>query len=191
MVEKEEKEKKPLYKKWWFWLIIVILLCGLVGGNQTTNTVNNVVENQENIIVESSTTNTLKNSKGKEFFETMCEVGETTKTKAEEIDSNLLYKSSNKNYSIEIKTNKYDEVTYIRLKALSNIDYENFFIAISRFEYDGSDRAETFNWIHNNLGKNAKVEAGRTVETKIGEATFKLIFDTTKKPTLEVYANGI
>ena len=96
----------------------------------------------------------------------------------------IVYSSSNEKYGIELETNKNNEINWISIYTLlkDKNDYENFFIAISRLEYDGCDKSTIFNWIHDNLGNEAT--------TKVGNANFKLYNGTSGTPILEVYTDG-
>ena len=179
---------KPIYKKWWFWLIIIILVIGMFGGSSNND------NNTNNISVSTNTNNTeiineekvtfLKDSKGKDFFEILCEIAEVSKKDGVAMGDSIVYASSNEDYGIELETNKSDEINWISIYTMlsDKNDYENFFIAISRLEYDGSNKNECFNWIHDNLGKEAT--------TKIGNANFKLYNGTSGNPILEVFTDG-
>ena len=68
------------------------------------------------------------------------------------------------------------------MMALQSEDYTNFFVALSRLEYNGSDKNLCFNWINDNLGKEAT--------TKIGDANIQLSLGTNKKPILELHTDG-
>lgn len=179
-----EKNKKPIYKKWWFWLIIIILFLGIYGSE--TNNRNNIINTSEDNKVENSSgteTNTsLSGTNGKDFFNILCEVAEVEPTSGVEIGNFIVYKASNSNYSIEVETNKSDEIYYIKMMATQTDDYKNFFIAATRLEYNGYNRANEFNWINSNLGKETS--------TKIGDANFKLYNNTLGKPVLEIYTDG-
>lgn len=125
----------------------------------------------------------LKNSNGKEFYSILCEVGQIDKNRIPPVESedSIDYANSNSNYAVSMCTSKNHEICYISMMAY-NQDYENFFLAASRLEYDGSNRSKAFNWIHDNLGKEAT--------TKIGDANFKLYIGATNKPILEIYTDG-
>ena len=165
-----EQSKKTFYKKWWFWLIIFFLLVGIFGSQNETQKTNNIentnaVESNKQIVF-------LKDTNGKEFFNILCEVAELEKTNGIETGDTIDYETSNMNYSIELETNKNGEINYIRMMALQSEDYTNFFVALSRLEYNGSNRSTCFNWINDNLGKEAK--------TKIGDANIQLSLGTNK-----------
>lgn len=180
-----EKEKKPIYKKWWFWLIVIILVIGIFGGSSnnetnitnTSNTNTTQARNDEKVIF-------LKDTNGNEFFDILCEIASVEKKDGVSIGETIDYSSSNEKYGIELETNKNNEINFISIYTmLSNKDdYENLFVAISRLEYNGSNRAECFKWIHNNLGKEATI--------KIGDANFKLYNGTSGNPILEVFTDG-
>lgn len=179
-----EKEKKPIYKKWWFWIIIVILVVGIFGGNSnnttninTSNTNTIQIDNEEKVIF-------LKGSNGKEFFNILCEVAEVSKKEGVPIAETIDYTSSNEKYGIELETNQNNEINWISIYTMltDKNDYENFFMAISRLEYDSSNKAKCFNWIHDNLGKEAA--------TKIGDANFRLYNGASGNPILEVFTDG-
>lgn len=192
-----EKEKRPIYKKVWFWLLIAfmifIFIPSFIEGIQeginnptTTSTMQNeqqekLDDKQENgsdtVNVEKSIF--LKASKGREFYEILCSVGELQETKPQEMRETILYESSNSNYSIEVEVNKTtNEIAYIRMMTLQATEYENFFNSISRLEYEGAEKSQIFNWIHDNLGKETS--------TKIGDVNFILTLGTNGKPILEV-----
>lgn len=180
-----EKEKQPIYKKWWFWLIVVFLILGLISGAYNDFNLTNETNNSN--IIETSTIEEkvtfLKGSNGKEFYNIMCEVANAEKKKGQDMKETWLYETVNDKYSIEIEANKStNEINYIRLMTFKDEDYENFFLAISRLEYDGSDRKTCFNWIKDNIGKDNN--------TKIGNANFKFSIGTNKNPILEVYTDG-
>ena len=179
-----EKEKQPIYKKWWFWLIVVFLILGLISGAYNDFNLTNETNNSN--IIETSTIEEkvtfLKGSNGKEFYNIMCEVANAEKKKGQDMKKTWLYETVNDKYSIEIEANKStNEINYIRLMTFKDEDYENFFLAISRLEYDGSDRKTCFNWIKDNIGKDNN--------TKIGNANFKFSIGTNKNPILEVYTD--
>lgn len=179
-----EKEKQPIYKKWWFWLIVVFLILGLISGAYNDFNLTNETNNSN--IIETSTIEEkvtfLKGSNGKEFYNIMCEVANAEKKKGQDMKETWLYETVNDKYSIEIEANKStNEINYIRLMTFKDEDYENFFLAISRLEYDGSDRKACFNWIKDNIGKDNN--------TKIGNANFKFSIGTNKNPILEVYTD--
>lgn len=180
-----EKVKQPIYKKWWFWLIVVFLILGLISGAYNDFNLTNETNNSN--IIETSTIEEkvtfLKGSNGKEFYNIMCEVANAEKKRGQDMKKTWLYETVNDKYSIEIEANKStNEINYIRLMTFKDEDYENFFLAISRLEYDGSDRKTCFNWIKDNIGKENT--------TKIGDANFKLSIGTNKNPILEVYTDG-
>ena len=178
---------KKLLKKWWFWLIIIILLIPAVNNQKSENTTQNSTENiitTDNFTEEknSEVVTFLKGSNGQEFYKILCEVGSIPEKEGYISGDSIDYTSSNNNFGIEIETNKNNEVNWISIYTLKANDYENFFLAISRFEYNGSNRTECFNWIKDNLGNEA--------ETKIGNANFKLYNGTSGKPILEVFTDG-
>lgn len=188
-----EKEKKLIYKKWWFWILIVFMIFifipafieGIQEGlnNSTTNTTNTFSEiKQENSnysaqIEEKSIF--LEDSKGNEFYDILCSVGEIKKNEPQELGETILYESANINFSVEVEANKTtDEIAYIRMMALQANEYENFFNSISRLEYKEAKKSEIFNWIHNNLGKETSIQ--------IGNVKFILTSGAIGKPVLEV-----
>lgn len=124
----------------------------------------------------------LKHSKGKEFFNIVCEVGNIQSKNAVTLGDSLSYVSSNLNYGVQVETNKNDEINFVSMMVYQSDDYDNYFLSASRLEYDNSNRAEAFNWIKDNLGKEAT--------TKIGDANFKLYVGANKYPVLEIYTDG-
>ena len=171
--------KKSIFKKWWFWVIVLVLIISVFGGNssqETKNNSQNALSNDEEKVI------FLKGSNGKEFYEILCDVANVEKKGSVNVGDTIDYASSNENYGIEIETNINNEINWISIYTLLSNDYENFFLAISRLEYDGSNKSECFNWIKDNLGKEAN--------TKIGNANFKLYNGTSGKPILEVYTDG-
>lgn len=179
-----EKQEKKFYKKWWFWVIVIILIIGILGGNKgsTPSDNNDAIETSHTGTLESITF--LKGSNGKDFFNTLCEIGEIPKKDGVSMGDSIVYASSNEKYGIELETNKDNEINWISIYTLlkDKNEYENFFVAISRLEYDGSDKTTTFNWIHDNLGNETK--------TKIGDVNLKLSNGTSGTPILEVYTDG-
>ncbi len=178
-----EKKKTEFYKKWWFWLIIVIFVIGIFGssGSSNKNKESEQTSSQEQLQSTTDKVVFLKNSNGKNFYSILCDVSQISNKAPLETEDTYDYSNSNNNYSISMCTNKNNEICFISMMAY-NQDYENFFLAASRLEYDGSNKAEIFNWIHDNLGKEAT--------TKIGDANFKLYIGATKKPVLEIYTDG-
>ena len=174
-----EKNKIPIYKKWWFWLIIAFLILAFISGvyndfNLTNETESSQIE--EKVIF-------LKGSKGKEFYDILCEVANVENKKPQDMIETWIYETGDDKHSIEVEVNKStNEINCIRLMAFKSIYSENFFLAISRLEYEGSDRKECFNWIKDNIGKEST--------TKIGDANFKFSMGPNKNPILEVYTDG-
>lgn len=171
---------KKYYQKWWFWVTVVVLLVlGIMGGIDEhlniISTTNKEVLNEKKVTF-------LKGSKGKEFFKILCEVADLDYKDAQSIGDSVLYETVDVNYSIEVETNKNNEINWLRMMAFQDNDYENFFLAVSRLEYENSNKTEAFNWIHDNLGKEAI--------TKIGDANLKLSISTSNKPILEIYTDG-
>lgn len=180
-----EKEKQPIYKKWWFWLIVVFLILGVISGAYNDFNLSNEIENSTKIDISTTEKEVifLKGSKGKEFYNIMCEVANVENKKAQDMKETWIYETGNDKYSIELEANKStNEINYIRLMTFKNEYNENFFLAISRLEYNESDRKTCFNWIKDNIGKENT--------TKIGDANFKLSIGTNKNPILEVYTDG-
>ena len=192
-----EKEKKPIYKKVWFWgltaFMLFIFIPSFIEGiqeginnpktidaiqNEQQEELDDKKENGENI-VNTEKSIFLKASKGKEFYEILCSVGEMQETNSQDMGETLLYESSNSNYSIEVEADKTtDKIAYIRMMTLQATEYENFFNSISRLEYKGAEKSQIFNWIHDNLGKETS--------TKIGDVNFILTLGRNGKPILEV-----
>lgn len=177
-----EKEKKPIYKKWWFWVIIAIVIIAIFGGNSENNTATNETTSITNNELDEGTITFLENSKGKETFEILCEVGNITLKDGAEIGDSIVYTSSNGKYSVDVETNKSDEICNVQMMAFSEEDHTNFFVSASRIEYNGANRNEAFNWIKDNLGKEAT--------TKIGEANFKLYIGNNGQPILDIFTDG-
>lgn len=183
-----EKTKKPIYKRIWFWIIIIIVVVAIFsdsGDNKSTNTsdVNNIANTNISSDVEEKDVY-LENSNGKDFFEILCDVGDIPKKDGTNLDEKIVYTSSNANYGIKLETNRKNEIHYISIYTMlkEKNDYENFFLSISRLEYNGSDRNKCFNWIHDNIGKEAT--------TKIGDVNFKIYNGTSGSPVLEVYTDN-
>lgn len=183
-----EKENNKKFKKWWIYLIAIIIIIGILGSNSDneTNTNNAIQTNTNNI--ESKKEDKiifLKGSNGKDFYEILCEVGNIEKRDGVKVGDTIDYTSSNDKFGIEIETNQNNEINWISIYTLLLADkneYENFFLTISRLEYNNSNKNEIYNWIHDNLGKEAT--------TKIGDANFKLYNGTLEKPILEVFTDG-
>lgn len=182
-----EKNEKKIYQKWWFWIIIIILIAGILGGSSDNNTNNtnstNITNSINSTVSETSKSNIfLKGSNGKEFYEILCDVGQVPKKEGVIMGDCIDYASSNENYGIELETNKDNEINWISIYTLFSSDYDNFFLAVSRLEYNNSNKSECFNWIKENLGKESTI--------KIGDANFKLYNGTSGKPILEIYTDG-
>ena len=191
--EIKKDNNKKIYEKWWFWVIIVVIIMGVFGGNTNTNTSNNQVpkENIETNVENNTNTSEqtsnekvifLKGSNGKEFYEILCDVADVEKKEGVKMGDTIDYASGNEKYGIELETNNNNEVNWISIYTLLPNNYENFFLAISRLEYSDSNKSECFNWIKDNLGKEAS--------TKIGSANFKLYNGTSGSPILDVYTDG-
>ena len=171
-----KKEKYWYLKKWWFWVIIAfVLLLGSCMNTDTTNTSNTTNQVAAEKVV------FLKKSNGKEFYQILCDVAGMEYKNPMESEDTIDYINGSIDYGISMCTNKNNEICYISIMAFNN-DYENFFLSISRLEYENSDKSQIFNWIHDNLGKEAT--------TKIGDANFKLYLGTNNKPVLEVFTDG-
>lgn len=163
------------------------MLIGIIGSSgeepktQSEDTNSNSNEKDNEVIT------FLPCSNGKDFFTILCDVieADTSKcnvSKGANVGDSTLYTYGNAEYSFDVETNSKNEVNYVEMLVYSGDDYKNFFLAISRFEYNSADKQKAFNWINDNLGKEAT--------TKIGDANFKLSLTTTKKPVLEVYSDG-
>ncbi|MBR3133356.1 MAG: hypothetical protein IKG42_04755 [Clostridia bacterium] len=184
-----KNDNLPVYKKWWVWILGILLLIGMFSGinsnNNTTNS-NNTTTNIENISANETTNNEevvfLSNTNGEEFYSILCEVAGVNIIDGVTMGDTIDYTSGNEDYGIELETNKDGEINWISIYTMLPNNYENFFLAISRLEYNGSNRNQCFNWINDNLGKEAT--------TKIGDANFKLYNGTSGNPVLEVYTDG-
>ncbi len=192
-----EKEKKNIFKKLWFWLLMAFMIFifipafieGIKEGLNNETVLSDYSINENKNIVESSETKNseeeivfLKGTNGKEFYDILCEVAGIDKKEPQAMGQTLIYDSSNMKYSVELESNKdTQEVAYIRMMAFQE-EYENFFLAISRLEYDGSDKGKIYNWVHENLGQDASIE--------IGCVKFVLTQGTNSKQILEMKTNG-
>ena len=180
-------EKKKFYKKWWFWVIVVVLLIGILGYEEEPTENNSGNDNGDKQTEQKEQTKKpdvvtfLPQSNGKDFFTILCDVIEANKSecnesKATTLGDSTLYSYSNTEYSFDVETNNKGEVNQIEMIVYSGDNYQNFFNAISRFEYSTADKSTIFNWVTDNLGKEAT--------TKVGDANFKLSLTTSKKPYL-------
>lgn len=169
-------EKKPIYKKWWFWLIIVLVVGSIAGGKKSNITNVNATKNMKESIF-------LEGSNGREFYNILCDVAGVKSTEAQDTGETLIYETVDNSYSIEVESNKEtNEINYVRLMAFEKENYENLFLAISRLEYENNNKEQCFNWINDNLGKEAK--------TKIGDANIELKLGSNDIPILELYTDG-
>lgn len=176
-----EKEKKSIVKKWWFWLIVIIIILVAASGGSEENVVIETAEINNTIVKENITF--LKNTNGKDFYNILCDVADISKKEPQEMGDSIIYESADTNYSVEIEANKNtQEIAYIRMMVLQKEDYENFFLAISRLNYDGSDSEKIYSWVHENLGEDTSME--------LGNVKFVLTVGTSGKPILEVKTNG-
>lgn len=120
----------------------------------------------------------LAGTNAKEFYKILCEIA-AVEEKEPRTEKNLtIYESQNENYNIKVEANSDNEINKITITCLSNIDYENVFLALSRLEYEGSDKTKAYNWIHSNIKYN-------TIEY-IGKAKFDMSNDK-KQIILKVY----
>lgn len=172
--------ENKFYKKWWFWLIIILVLG--VGYSISTSENSIFVDIDNTITSDSSKVVFLKGSNGKNFFKIVCDIINPENKYTNKLDESIMYEAYNLDYSIELETNKSNEVNYVRMMAMQTEEYTNFFLSASRLEYSNSNKTEAFNWINDNLGNEAT--------TKIGDANFKLYNGTNGKPILEIYTDG-
>ena len=174
-----EKEKYWFVKKWWFWLIIILVI-GVIAslGNNDSSKKD---ENTNNVptTVQSAKITALSGTNAEEFYNILCDVAGLTKNKPQDLQDALVYESSNNIYNIEVISNKNKEIQSIRIFNINSKDCENLFIALTRLEYNGSNKSALFNFIHDNINKEA--------ETTIGDASFRIYKGTNSKPIIELY----
>ncbi len=181
MSEEQISKKKPIYTKWWFWLIIIVIILAALGNGFSSNTTQNETSNLTNENV-TSNISTLSGTIAKDYFNILCEVAGMHSNEPQIIDNEIIYESTNQDYNIKIVADKTsDEIENIKITTFKENDYENFFLAISRLEYSGSNRSTLFNWINDNLGKESN--------TSIGNANFSLYLTDTNNPILDVSVN--
>ena len=120
----------------------------------------------------------LSGTNAKDFYKTLCEVA-AVEEKEPRTEKNLtIYESQSENYNIKVEANSDNEINKITITCLSNVDYENVFLALSRLEYEGSDKTKAYNWIHSSIKYN-------TIQF-IGKAKFEISKDK-KQIILRVY----
>lgn len=170
-------------------LFIVAFITGIFWGycdfqkNETLNNKNEIVQNTNSTsrvdITSENNEAVLKNTNGKDFYNILCAVAEITPAENIVDGNTISYKSENDNYRFEIKTTISNEITKIKMEVIGNVDYDNFLIASTRLDYNGSDKANLLNWILENKEKD--------ISTKIGDANFKFSLGENNKPILEIY----
>lgn len=120
----------------------------------------------------------LAGTNAKDFYKVLCEVAEVEEKEPRTEKNLTIYESQNETYNIKVEANSDNEINKITITCLSDVDYENVFLALSRLEYEESDRAQAYNWIHSNIKNN-------TIKF-IGKAKFDISKDK-KQIILKVY----
>lgn len=174
-----ENKKTEIYKKWWFWLIVILIL-GFIGSLGNNNSPKN--DDSTNDVPTSSQSaqiTALSGTNAEDFYNILCDVAGLKKNEPQDLNDALIYESANTIYNIEIVSNKNKEIQSIRIINVNSQDCENLFIALTRLEYNGSNKSTLFDFIHNNINKEAEIT--------IGDASFKIYKGTNNKPIIELY----
>lgn len=120
----------------------------------------------------------LSGTNAKDFYSILCEVAEVEQKEPRTEKNLTIYESQNENYNIKVEANSDNEINKITITCLSDVDYENVFLALSRLEYENSDKTKAYNWIHSHMNYD-------TIEY-IGKAKFE-ISKQKKQIILKVY----
>ena len=174
-----EKEKYWFVKKWWFWLIIILIIGGIASLGNDNSTKNDDNKNDTPALVQNTNITALSGTNAEEFYNILCDVAELEKSQPQDLGDALVYESANNKYNIEIISNKENEIQSLRIFNINSVDCENVFIALTRLEYNGSNKSTLFNFIHDNINKEAEIT--------IGDASFKIYKGTNNKPIIELY----
>ena len=120
----------------------------------------------------------LSGTNAKEFYKILCEVTEVEEKEPRTEKNLTIYESQNENYNVKVEANSDNEVNKITITCLSDVDYENVFLSLSRLEYEGSNTVEAYKWIHSSI-KYSSIHF-------IGNAKFEISTDK-KQIILKVY----
>ena len=147
--------------------IILLFLVGLVAPTETAD--NNANDDRNTNTQEKTDSKTkeskvvfLKNTKAKDYYGVLCEVTGLTINEPMNIIGDINeYSSYDNNFMIEVGANKTtDEIAYITITTIGDVDSTNAFMALNRVDYNGKDSGKLTSFITENMGNIADITIG-------------------------------
>lgn len=189
-------KKNKINKKNIKWLLLIIIIWVLIfaasgGSDNTTDSskdstnISNTESIETEILSEEEKTivtdDFITNSKGKDFFEKICNLNGIGIIEPTEMADSWNYENSNENSNFQVNSDKTtDEIYYIKIMTLTNTNIDDFLNACE-LEYEKNNIEKAKEWVKNNINKKAS--------TTIGNLHFELN-NPLNRPILEIYTKN-